>query len=251
MPLDMTDDGSLIVGNDGGTILFAAIQAMIWVNGAPQDPLVYYTSLGMAPTGFTELGNITAITNDGSALCGVGVNGGAGHAGGWVIVFPDELPNGTPFCSGDGSGTACPCANAGGPDRGCASSSAPLGAKLSGTGVSSVTPASDSLVLTASDVAGPGLFFQGSAQMAGGSGVTFGDGLLCAGGTILRMGVVFPTAGSASYPGGLTPNPIHVAGGPLVAGDVRHYQCWYRDAAAFCSAATYNLTQGLTVTWTP
>jgi hypothetical protein len=65
------------------------------------------------------------------------------------------------------------------------------------------------------------------------------------------MGIVFPTGSSASYPGGLTPQPIHVAGGPLSAGDVRHYQCWYRDAAVFCTTTTFNLTQGLTLTWSP
>jgi hypothetical protein len=104
-------------------------------------------------------------------------------------------------------------------------------------------------VLTATDVSGPGLFFQGTAS--GGAGVPFGDGLLCLGGAFVRMGVVFPTGSAASYPGGLTPNPIHIAGGPIVSGDVRHYQVWYRDAVPFCTAATFNLTQGLTVTWGP
>jgi hypothetical protein len=101
----------------------------------------------------------------------------------------------------------------------------------------------------ATDVPGPGLFFQGTGQYGGGAGITFGDGLLCAGGTITRMGVVFPTGSSASYPGGLTPAPIHVAGGPIAAGDVRHYQCWYRDAASFCTSENDNLTPGLTLTW--
>ena len=62
--------------------------------------------------------------------------------------------------------------------------------------------------------------------------------------------MVFPTASSATWPGGSNPNPIHVTGG-TVAGDVRHFQVWYRDAAAFCSASTYNLTQGLTLTFGP
>ena len=107
------------------------------------------------------------------------------------------------------------------------------------------------LVLTASNLSGPGLFFQGTSLFGGGSGVTFGDGLLCAGGAITRLGVVFPTGGSASYPGGSTPTPLHVAGAPIAAGDVRSYQCWYRDAAVLCTPSTFGLTQALTVTWAP
>ncbi|MDZ4772926.1 MAG: hypothetical protein SGI72_07295 [Planctomycetota bacterium] len=152
----------------------------------------------------------------------------------------------TASCFGDGSGTACPCGNAGSTGNGCANSAFASGAKLATSGVPSI--ASDTLVLTASDVPGPGLFFQGTSAFAGGSGITFGDGLLCAGGTITRMGVVFPTGSTASYPGGLTPNPVSIAGATAV-GDVRNYQCWYRDSAVFCSPETYNLTNLVTLTW--
>lgn len=161
-------------------------------------------------------------------------------------VFP---PVGTAFCSGDGSGSACPCANPGTAGRGCANSnSGSPGARLTALGVASI--GGDMLTLTGTDVTGPGLFFQGSGQFVGGAGLAFGDGLICAGGTITRMGVVFPTGNSATYPGGLTPSPIHLAGGVGAPG-VFHYQCWYRDSVSYCTAATYNLTQGLTVTWLP
>jgi hypothetical protein len=159
-------------------------------------------------------------------------------------------PAATSFCAGDGSGAACPCGNSGLPAKGCANSSSASGAWLSMSGIAGASAGTDTLVLTAHDVTGPGLFFQGTGQQAGGAGVPFGDGLLCAGGSLTRFGVVFPTGVSASYPGGLTPSPIHIAGG-TTAGDVRHYQCWYRDAVPFCSAATFNLTQGLTLTWIP
>jgi hypothetical protein len=92
------------------------------------------------------------------------------------------------------------------------------------------------------------LFFQANGLV---SAVAFGDGELCAGFGVTRLGVVFPTAGVATYPGGMTPAPVHAAGAPLVSGDVRHYQVWYRDAASFCTPSTFNLTQGLTVTWEP
>jgi hypothetical protein len=160
-------------------------------------------------------------------------------------------PTSISFCSGDGSGTACPCGNNGVAGRGCASSAFAGGGRLTAVGTPGASAATDTLVLTALDIPGPGLFFQGTGQFAGGAGVMFGDGLLCAGGAITRLGVVFPAGGSASYPGGLTPNPIHVAGAPIAAGDVRHYQVWYRDAAVFCTVSTFNLTQGVTITWVP
>ncbi len=105
----------------------------------------------------------------------------------------------------------------------------------------------DTVVLTAQDITGPGLFYQGT----GPSDIPFGDGKLCAAVGIIRLGVVFPTAGSASYPGGLTPNPVHIQGLVPGSGGVRHYQTWYRDALPFCTSATFNLTQGLTLTWRP
>src|SRR5205085_2144000 len=33
------------------------------------------------------------------------------------------------------------------------------------------------------------------------------------------------------------------------AGNVRTYQCWYRNAAAFCTVETFNLSNGRQVTW--
>jgi hypothetical protein len=158
---------------------------------------------------------------------------------------------GTPFCFGDGSGTACPCGNSGLAGNGCANSSFVSGAHLTATGNAGASAGTDTLVLTASNITGPGLFFQGTGTAAGGAGFPFGDGLLCVSAGIIRMGIVFPTGNSASYPGGLTPAPIHVAGAPIAAGDLRHYQCWYRDAVAFCAPDTFNLTQGLSVTFGP
>ena len=32
-------------------------------------------------------------------------------------------------------------------------------------------------------------------------------------------------------------------------GDTKHYQCWYRDIPPFCTSATFNLSQGLSITW--
>ncbi|MBL8860209.1 MAG: right-handed parallel beta-helix repeat-containing protein [Planctomycetes bacterium] len=168
--------------------------------------------------------------------------------------IPDECESnvGAPFCFGDGSSAPCPCANVGSPLNGCPSSASAAGAHLGLSGNASV--GTDTLVLTGTlfPPGGPGLYFQGSARAAGGAGSAFGDGKLCIGGSILRLGVVFANiSGTSSYPGGLTPNPIHI-GGLTAPGDMRHYQVWYRDASPiFCTSATFNLTQGLSLTWVP
>ncbi len=168
--------------------------------------------------------------------------------------IPDECESniGAPFCFGDGSSAPCPCGNVGLPQNGCPNSSAPQGAHLAISGNASV--GTDTLVLIATNFppGGPGLFYQGTARVSGGSGSAFGDGKFCVFGSILRLGVVFANlSGTASYPGGLTPGPIHI-GGATVPGNLRHYQTWYRDAnPTFCTTATYNLTNGLSLTWVP
>ncbi len=164
-----------------------------------------------------------------------------------LLTFSISLPTtGTPVCFGDGSSTACPCGNNStvGSSSGCLNSLT-LGGKLLALGAASI--GGDTLVLNASNITGPGLFFQANALS--GPVPQFGDGLLCAGVGIIRLGVVFPTANAAAYPGGLTPNPISVGGAPIAAGDTKFYQCWYRDAAAFCTPATFNLTSALSITW--
>jgi hypothetical protein len=94
------------------------------------------------------------------------------------------------------------------------------------------------------------LYFQGTGQIAGGLGVTFGDGLRCAGGTIVRLGTKTNVAGASQYPSG-NDQPISVRGQIPPAGGVRTYQAWYRNAAPYCTPSTFNLTNGLQVTWVP
>ena len=106
----------------------------------------------------------------------------------------------------------------------------------------------DTLVLTATGIPGPGLFFQSSALLPA---INFGDGHLCAAINIIRLGVVFPTSGVASYPGGTTPAPIHI-GGMTATGDTRHYLCWYRSVPSLCTVMDhFDVTLGLTLVWGP
>ncbi len=152
------------------------------------------------------------------------------------------------FCSGDGTATACPCGNSGAAGRGCANSVNAAGALLSASGTASI--ASDSFVLTGSGMPNSSaLYFQGTTQQAGGAGVVFGDGLRCVGGSIIRLGTKSNTSGASSYP--VVGDASVSVRGLCAAGDVRRYQVWYRNAAAFCTSATFNLSNGLEATWLP
>jgi hypothetical protein len=91
------------------------------------------------------------------------------------------------------------------------------------------------------------LYFQGTALQAGGAGIVFGDGLLCLGGTITRLGVKINVGGQSSFPAGGDP-AISFQGG-IFEPSTRYYQAWYRDAVAFCTGATYNLTNAQKVVW--
>jgi hypothetical protein len=157
---------------------------------------------------------------------------------------------GTAFCVGDGSGAACPCGNnsAPGSGEGCLSSLG-VGGKVAGSGNASV--ANDTLALTGSNMpSSTCLYFQGTTQLGAGAGVAFGDGLRCAGGTIIRLGTKTNVAGTSQYPVGAD-LPVSVKGAVPASGATRSYQVWYRNAAAFCTVSTFNLTNGLSIAWQP
>jgi hypothetical protein len=94
----------------------------------------------------------------------------------------------------------------------------------------------------------PGIFIRGNAMQAGGLGIMSGDGLLCVGSNLIRMGVSFASStGSSSFP--LSGHPPISVVGRVMAGDVRHHQLWYRNPPAFCTSATYNFSNGVTIAW--
>jgi hypothetical protein len=151
------------------------------------------------------------------------------------------------FCSGNGQGTACPCSNPGSEGAGCANSSG-QGASLFGSGSSSA--ALDTLTLHATSLLPqqPALLFQGQNAIGGGAGVTFGDGLRCAGGNLIRISVLTPNAqGEASYP--TAGSPGIAARGGAQAGDVLRYQLWYRDPVGSPCGFGFNLSNGYEVSW--
>jgi hypothetical protein len=94
------------------------------------------------------------------------------------------------------------------------------------------------------------LYFQGTTALGTGAGIPFGDGLRCAGGTVIRLGIKTNVNGTSQYPAAGDPS-ISVKGLIPPGGGLRVYQCWYRNAAAFCTSSTFNLTNGLSLTWQP
>ncbi|MDP6410259.1 MAG: thrombospondin type 3 repeat-containing protein [Planctomycetota bacterium] len=158
---------------------------------------------------------------------------------------PEGPAPATASCFGDGGGTVCPCQNNGGAGEGCANSSG-AGARIEGFGHPSV--GADSLVLAVAGAIAqqPGLFFVGDTTLAGGAGVTFGDGLRCCGGSVLRLQVTFPDGA------GSTASNLPIAGATGVqAGDKRCYQYWYRNPNGSPCGAGFNLTNALEVIWQP
>ncbi|MCY2959053.1 MAG: hypothetical protein NTY35_02720 [Planctomycetota bacterium] len=173
--------------------------------------------------------------------------------GTFLEIFPssivvERVEVGTGFCFGDGSGTACPCANSSptGTGVGCLNSLG-TGGKLRVYGLASL--AGDTLQLAGSQMPiSSALYFQGTTQQSGGLGVAFGDGLRCASGTIIRLGTKSNVSGASQYPAAGDPS-VSVRG-LVTSPGTREYQCWYRNAAAFCTASTFNLTNGVSISWT-
>lgn len=158
----------------------------------------------------------------------------------------DFTPPIVPFCFGNLSGAACPCGNVGLSGNGCPNSAIPGGAQLQFSGTASLS--ADSLILGGLGMLnGTAIYFQGTTQQAAGAGIAFGDGLLCLGGGLVRLGLKTNSAGASFFPG--AGDPSVSAAGLVTAAGTRYYQVWYADTATFCSTSTFNFTNALSVTW--
>lgn len=204
-------------------------------------------SSGSYRPSLSSTGDLVAFQSDANNLVAADLN-----------ASPDEFVARVPaspvvFCSGDGSALACPCGNTGGTGRGCGNSSNPTGAKLAGTGGTSVAADFTSLLVTGLPPGTIAAVFQGTAQQQGGLGAVFGDGLRCVGGTVVRLATRVATIGGGlTFGHGVAGDP-HIASQGLVgpAGGVRSYQVFYRNTAPFCTSGTFNLTNGLEISWLP
>jgi hypothetical protein len=167
----------------------------------------------------------------------------------------DLLGDATPFenyCFGNGSlATACPCANTGLLGRGCENSASTGGALLTAGGLTSP----DTVVLTSSNMLPHPLsiFLQGTADALG--GIVFGDGVRCATGTLKRLYTRTAVDGTAMAPitGELSISARSAAlGDPIVAGQFRSYQVYYRDPQlGFCPAPgdSWNISSAVRIAW--
>ncbi|MDZ4771590.1 MAG: hypothetical protein SGI72_00510 [Planctomycetota bacterium] len=262
-----TDDlDALALGENGIPGFQPSAAPYTWLAAAGTDMLLFSVRRGSAVIGAPdslfgipiEAGDILmppvagggspfpAIFVSAEALGLPTVRSGAGFAGELDALDTVQPPQtGAPYCSS--TPAACPCANVGALGNGCANSANPAGANIAAAGIASV--AGDSVVLTGSGMppGSPCLYFQGTGQAS----LPFGDGVLCIGGAIVRLGVKFNTfAGSSTIPSGADP-VLSVMGGVPAAGGARFYSAWYRDSAVFCTPSTFNLTNGVAVFWTP
>jgi Tol biopolymer transport system component len=253
----ITPDGRFVVYCSRSTSMFAG-DTLLWDDVFVFDRIAGTTSLAspsISGIGGNSASTIPAISNDGRivAFQSVASDLVPNDDNGQVMdVFAlDRNTDKVPYCFGDGSGTTCPCGNFGAAGRGCDNSLATGGARLDAQGSAFLT--ADTLELTVDGMppATTCLFLEGNAATNGGLGAPFGDGLRCAGGVVVRLGIRPVTSGVAHVGAPAGDPPISVTGGVPAQGGTFFYQVWYRNVAAFCSSAAFNLSNGVSVTWSP
>jgi hypothetical protein len=162
------------------------------------------------------------------------------------------------FCAGDGLDpfvtTVCPCNNFGASGHGCQNSAGTGGSILSASGAT----IPDTVVLAAAgELPSPlSIFLQGNVDIA--SGVKFGDGVRCVGGSLKRLYAKSASGGAVSAPNtgagelSVTARSAQL-GDPIAHGSTRFYQVYYRDPnPAFCASPagnTWNVSNGVRIVW--
>jgi hypothetical protein len=198
---------------------------------------------GLLPGAGTIAGGL-AFNGTGSELYVAITNATAGNH---LAVFQRDFT--TEVCDGTGVSIACPCGNAGQPGHGCDNSFGTGGARLIGAGIPSVAFDTFQLRVTGLPPTAPCLFFQGTTEFES-TPLQQGDGLICVTGSVIRLATKIPSNGAAQFPIGADPD-LHVRGQIPVSGGTRLYQVWYRNAASFCTPATFNFSNAFRVLWAP
>jgi hypothetical protein len=146
---------------------------------------------------------------------------------------------GQPFCTGDGLDpavtTPCPCNNPGGVGLGCRNATL-AGARLSATG----TTSPNTVELLCSNVAFSSdlcVFLKSTASQP--AGVSFGQGVRCVDGALVRFAALDASGGFA-----------RAAAPDEAPGTTVSYQVWYRDGAiASCPGPLFNVSGGYRIVW--
>lgn len=179
----------------------------------------------------------------------------AGFPGQWLLRVTCGSGS-TSFCVPHTVGSApCPCTAGSLPGHGCNNSDNTGGAILSTSGTASL--AADTLVFTCSGEKPTALsvVLQSSTQV---NGAPFGQGILCLGGSLLRLYTKNAVGGVVTAPTGAEPSVSArsaTLGDVLTNGATRHHQVYYRDPIVRLpcdpTTATFNASQGTSVTWGP
>lgn len=166
----------------------------------------------------------------------------------------DNNGNGIPDECEQSAGATCTCPTAsapcgnGDPGAGCGNSTG-SGGTLTPSGTTSVF--ADDLALISSSLPPNvfGLVFMGTQPAF----ATFGDGIRCVGGQTYRYGAVNSgPAGTFTLGRGIAGAScgLFPASGCIDPGETWYFQTWYRDPSGPCGTS-FNVTNGLTVTFTP
>lgn len=174
-------------------------------------------------------------------------------------ILPACYPPGFPNGLGDGTQGPCPCGNIGAPGHGCENSFGTGGGLLYATGTMSVAEDQFGTLDGATEFkaeflppSSSGILVQGDRRLA--AGVFNGDGLLWIGGNfgpLIRMYTKFANCGKMYFGRPVGDVAISLRGAVPAVGGTYFYQVFYRNAAGFCTPATYNWTNGFRITWVP
>ena len=115
-----------------------------------------------------------------------------------------------------------------------------FGARIRSNGSVSLAANDLQLVTTGVPAGAAGLYLHSRTVDA----TPLGEGVLCVGGSIRRLPVVF-----ADAQGTLVHDFDAAAGGAIAPGETWYFQSWYRDVPG--GPAGFNLSNGLTTTWCP
>ena len=202
-----------------------------WTNGISNTPLNTITG---------PAGNWTLEIRDWFAA-------DLGSLTGWTLEGTDQAGGGgiTSYCGAGDPNLTAPCSSfgPGATGNGCANSGNAAGASLTATG----SPTADTVVMTQSGElpTSTSIFLQGTANIP--AGITFGDGVRCAGGSLRRLYVKSAVGGTVSAPTGGDPSVQTQSanlGDPIAPGSTRFYQVYYRDPAS-ATGANFNVGNAL------
>lgn len=166
-----------------------------------------------------------------------------------TLVIANAPCDSAPTACAAGPLTACPCGNTptSTTPMGCINSSGTLGGVLGAGGIASLTVDEVQVNAVFLPVLTSGLLAASNTLT---TGAVFGDGYSCLGPAPQRIAVRLANGAGlwSYYP---TTGPRFSVAAGMVAGTPRSFQLFYRDNAAFCTSATYNVTNAFTLTYAP